>query len=254
MILHTRPPQPQGFPPDKVVRARQRLHEQGSAGGAPEHWQDWKHHFFRAQHKRCGWCDVDQVGHVGAVDHIAPKGAVDGLAAHGREVDDSTHFIGRLFDPLHDVGYWWLTYAWENLTFACDRCNSYKRALYPVEEDPHPRPSHTSPPTPLLLHPFGPDDPHNHLDVDAIGQIRPHEGSRRGRATIDTCGLDRETLRSKREKVVARIEKYCELLGRTENDDYVVQLLRDAVAEDAELASVARAVVRRELGIHWREV
>jgi hypothetical protein len=251
MIRHTRPELPVGFPPKKVQTAAQRLRGQRSAAKASAHWSDWKPDFYRAQHHRCAWCDVQQTGDVGAVDHVAPKGAVARLGKPGVEVDDSTHFIDREFQPVHGVGYWWLTYAWENWVYSCNRCNSYKSALYPVEEDPHPAPEEGATLTPLLLHPFGPEDPEDHLDVDPNGQIHPR--SPRGHATIHTCGLDRESLRYVRAQVVERVQALCEQLLET-GEESVAENLGRELRDDANLASVARAVVRRELGVAWREL
>lgn len=252
MIRHTRPPVPAGFPPKKIRRAAQQVRDAQSAENARAHWGDWKPHFYRAQHHRCGWCDVEETGDVGAVEHVAPKGAVHTLGAPGQEVDDSTHFVGRDFQPRHAVGYWWLAYNWDNWVFACNRCNSWKGALYPVAEDPHPAPDEAVPVTPMLLHPFGPDDPDDHLEIGEVGEIRPR--SPRGGATIQTCGLDRESLRHKRLQVVTRVNRLCERLMESQGDDDIAQLLKAELPDEVELASVARSVVRRVLGVCWSEL
>lgn len=251
MIRHTRPPAPPDFPPKKVQIAQQKLRQQASAANASAWWSDWKDRFYAAQHHRCAWCDKQQTGSVGAVDHIAPKGAVERLGAPGIEKDDSTHFTGREFHPVHPIGYWWLTYAWENWVFSCDRCNSYKRALYPIAEDPHPAPREDATITPLLLNPFGPEDPDDHLDFDDNGQVRHR--TERGEATIATCGLDRESLRYARAQVVQRIRQICEALLVGDPEDHARRLVEE-LKDETELASVARAVVRRFLGTSWREL
>ena len=61
------------------------------------------------------------------------------------------------------------------------------RRLPPVEDEDE---------TPLLLHPFGAEDPVDHLRFNELGEICGITDE--GKATIEVCGLWRESLRDAR--------------------------------------------------------
>ncbi len=70
------------------------------------------------QHEKCAYCE-SKVTHVSAgdVEHFRPKGR--------SKQADGTVLLVR--------GYWWLAYTWDNLLFACAKCNqSGKRDLFPL--------------------------------------------------------------------------------------------------------------------------
>jgi hypothetical protein len=76
---------------------------------------------FLAQHRKCVFCGR-RVGFDGSpVDHMRPKGAA------------WRHLPGTS-PSIIDIGYWWLTWTWENQLFACTPCNSaYKRSCFPLD-------------------------------------------------------------------------------------------------------------------------
>ncbi len=263
MIGYGRPALPPGWPPAAIQRARLAVRGAVAAGQKPifpDHWRDHKSAFERAQHSKCGFCEskVTMV-HTGAVEHHAPKGEVRLLLVRGREKPDSSNVDAPKTAPVHTLGYWWRAYDWDNWLYACDRCNSaWKGCLYPVAEDPHPAPIETVVVTPLLLHPFE-GEPLEHLDMDNQGFILARGGSAKGRATIDTCGLDRESLRKERERVATLAAKHAkrvleavaEVDHRREREN--VKDLRDLGAPEQPWAGTVRAVVQRELGVVWDE-
>lgn len=168
--------------------------------------------FSRKQHRKCGYCEcsVQPDADGGDIDHYRPKAAISKLdadpATWGQEVDGHNSR-----DPHHSRqakrlyrGYYWLAYDWDNYVFTCGTCNrKWKGSLFPI------RGGHGQAPTeascaaefPLLLNPYGEDDPTLHLTFTDTGQIAPHNGSEMGRETIKTVGLHCEGLR------LARYEK-----------------------------------------------
>lgn len=203
MIQRAPPPQPPGFPPPKVKAAEQDLRAVSGAAEPVAHWQDYKPEFYRHQDQKCAWCETTNTSEWGAMDHYAPANAVFLLVNAGFEQPDSVNVRDRRYQPLHRPGYWWLAYDWNNWVYACNRCNTaWKSALFPVAESPHPGPDPQIPYTPMLLHPFGSEDPLDHLEFDDLGGVRPRHGSPRGQATIAVCGLDRPSLETARRATV----------------------------------------------------
>lgn len=62
---------------------------------------------FDRQHEKCAFCERIPGWHNQPVEHFRPKNGAE-------RGDDATS------DPHH---YWWLAWTWENLFFACGRCN-----------------------------------------------------------------------------------------------------------------------------------
>ena len=230
-------------------------------------WRDYKAEFSRAQHRKCGYCESVVIGVcVGDVEHYRPKGAVDELPGDkrrwGRERPDLSTVEGRDLDRVCDHGYWWYAWEWTNYLLACQVCNQFwKLCLFPVIEHPRCAPPRTEVwETPLLLNPFDGEDPVNHLHFDVIGQIDAWEQSEHGRATIDTCGLDRETLRAGREHVAKQVYPLTEqfLIAFSEDDlDRVHEIrgsLRHLGNPKAPHAGMVRAIFEHETGWSWTEV
>jgi len=112
--------------------------------------------------------------------------------------------------------------------------------------------------TPLLLHPFGRIDPIFHLSFSGIGQIAAR--SDHGQATIETCGLDRESLRRVREPIAIDINRHVDRLelALAQNDyrcalDAVTDLL-SLGADHRAHAGMVRAIVWERLGHPWSEL
>lgn len=137
-----------------------------------------------AQHDKCAFCETTNPSAHGVVEHYRPK---DGWRQKRR-------------DPLQKPEYFWLAYDWENLLFACDVCNdrSHKENLFPLA-DPAKRATAALPDiaveTPLLVNPYGPLDPEEHINWDS-DVPKPRNGSPYGKETIGVLGLDRDGRRA----------------------------------------------------------
>lgn len=157
------------------------------------------------QHGKCAWCERVPGWENQPVEHYRPKGgAINGDAVTGER---------RSHDQDH---YWWLAWTWENLLFACARCNgpATKGNWFPLAPGAArarapSRDYHLSLPAesmaiaderPLLLDP-GAEDPMLSIvwtplddtvaDWDDIAW-RPRHTNGRGRATIAILGLDKD--------------------------------------------------------------
>ena len=260
MIRYNRPACPQGFPTQRIQEEERALALSGGKGAFPDLWSPYKVPFREAQGQgKCGWCESHTTGDTGTIDHIAPKAEVGTLRQPGAELSGLTNVRGRKIDKEHDIGYWWLAYAWDNWLFACHRCNEeWKSTLFPVQESPHPRPDPRTRYTPLLLNPYGPEDPLEHLEFDSVGQIKPRTDSDRGRASIATLGLDRESLRAARARVRSDALPWCDQLLDAATPEPAMERAWGALKGLAEAshayAGVVRCLVLERLGLPWDEL
>lgn len=189
---------------------------------------------------KCAYCEC-YVAHVAwlHVEYYRPK----------KEVDDGRNKLRP--------GYYWLGYSWDNMLLACPRCNQRpnKGNKFPVGGPRARRPHEPlADELPLLLDPRC-DDPHEHLCFDtATGAATERDGSPRGRATIDVCGLDRDELRDKRRQVSLWVEAcwiaYCVAHqdGNEQAAEEWMQRLRAAVSPAGECSAMAAATLE-ELGL-----
>lgn len=68
-----------------------------------------------AFHGKCGYCEIKiESQELGTVDRYRPNNGVR----------DNKEFYQDL--------YWWLTFEWDNLIYACKECNQYKGNYFPV--------------------------------------------------------------------------------------------------------------------------
>lgn len=74
------------------------------------------------QHGKCALCERAEDAFNQPVEHFRPKAASD-------------DFDGTEWKPRVDSHYWWLTWTWSNLFFACDDCNrtGHKGNRFPIE-------------------------------------------------------------------------------------------------------------------------
>jgi hypothetical protein len=240
------------------IQVRAAIRSKRAPSFAEELWRDYKPQFSDAQRGKCGYCERIVTSEPAAVDHYAPKGPIGDLLAEGRERDSSTNVKGRKLKRACATGYWWLAYSWTNWLFVCNRCNTaWKKTLFPVRESRTRPPSRARPHTPLLLNPFGPYDPVDHLCFDALGQISRRGWSALGRETIRTCGLDRESLRHARHGIAADTHR---LVGRLQLAIADKEHRRAAEsAEDLALkgdidrdhTGMVRSIVKTELKLDW---
>ena len=144
------------------------------------------------QHEKCAFCEAKPL-HVsdGDVEHFRPKGAVRQDAA----------------DPLRRPGYYWLAYEWENLLFACERCNRrHKRSYFPLTDPARraqsPR-DDVATESPVFIDPSS-EDPRPHISFRQHVPIAVG-ASARGEQTISALGLRRPELNADRERHLSRI-------------------------------------------------
>lgn len=266
MLRVQRPAEPPGFAA-RVADARARLAAKGGVGltddDFPPLWREYKPAFAGAQHHKCGYCEskVTAVCH-GDVEHYRPKAAIQDMPVRrediGREVRDSASVEGRRLPHLCAEGYWWLAYEWSNYLLACPLCNqSWKRCLFPIEEAPRCVPPRADTwETPLVLNPFDAEDLVRHFAFDDLGQVSARDESAHGRATIDTCGLDRESLREARHEKARSAHRLAERLQQPISDQEVERILDD-FAEMGDAAAVyagmVRAILEQVADISWDE-
>lgn len=158
-----------------------------------------KQELFLSQHKKCAYCEKRTYFSNSPIEHYRPK---DGALRHRRGQAKSE-------SKGH---YWWLTWTWSNLFFACPRCNGtgHKGNYFPVEEGSAEAPVPTRPTTvalasaastanerPLLLDPSADvfldhvrwEPAQTHL-ARSLWIWSPKALTERGRATIEILKLD----------------------------------------------------------------
>lgn len=231
-------------------------------------WRTHKGAFSRSQHGKCGYCETYVAGtQDGDVEHYAPKGGVHDVAAAGRGIEAEPGLPrlkrgSRKTIRRCNTGYWWRAYEWNNFLFACSVCNGkYKRMVFPLDPVPPVRwkpMAGDAAHRPLLLNCFDDDQPWRHF------QYTPDSGeisgtTLRGTATIDTCGLHRETLRIDRRRATRDALGLCneiiaaELRGRVHGRDWWVAL-RERGGDERPFAGAVRAVAEARLGLRWAEI
>lgn len=152
---------------------------------------------------KCAYCEGDISAHAPQhAEHWRPKARVTMVGS-----DDTEARVER--DGKPHPGYWWLAYDWQNIVPACDYCNTAgaKGTKFPIagtyafgpEEgiDVH---ALDAIERPLLLHPYGPLDPRDHIGFWHDGTAYARDKSPHGYWTIKTMGLNREALVNARQK------------------------------------------------------
>lgn len=197
MILVQRRPEPPA-----LARSRERRLEAAAAAfrdhGAPSTALSHELHgydatgvkavLFEDQHKKCAWCEQRARFSSNPIEHYRPKdGAWRHLPGEAPRIS-----------PGH---YWWLTWSWSNLLFACVTCNDrgHKANYFPLEPgSPELTPSSfdVSVERPLIL------DPAVDVFLDHVRWVplntkmarrlwtwSPRPLTERGRATIEILNL-----------------------------------------------------------------
>ena len=108
--------------------------------------------------------------------------------------------------------YWWLTWTWDNLLFACQWCNTkHKRSQFPLRDDALRLAPEEDPPgreDALTIDPAGSVDPRAHIQFVRLAswwQPIPRHGSEYGAATIRVLGLDQPPLRDRYQTHYAQV-------------------------------------------------
>lgn len=142
---------------------------------------------WRKQHYKCCYCEQKIRKSYNDVEHYRPKARAN-----------------RQPGCHADHGYWWLSFTWNNLLFACPSCNrSEKNDMFPltigdtalIAEQTAPGREHA-----LLIDPGGSVNPVEHIrfvfvQVGPAGSpkfwlARPRNSSLLGSWTINVCGLN----------------------------------------------------------------
>lgn len=145
---------------------------------------------WRAQHRKCCYCEMIIKKKFHDVEHYRPKASANCAPGCTRA-----------------YGYWWLAWTWENLLFACPCCNrSEKNDLFPLEAGSIPLNDHQAPPgqeKPLLLNPADSINPVEHIEfvycAESKGQPKhwratARNGSQLGHFSQTTFGLNTDEL------------------------------------------------------------
>lgn len=170
----------------------------------------------------CCYCEshYDVTGY-GEVEHFRPKG--------GWKQDKEDK-------KLHHPGYYWLAYKWENLMYACKKCNlTYKKNFFPLEEPDKRFKEDTldiSLEKPLLINPYEEQHPENHMTFDGpVIRALSEEGT----ASIIYYGLDRVALEEERRKIfnplnaLAKAAKLLQGKDKEETVDELKKCLNDLI-------------------------
>lgn len=179
----------------------------------------------RDQYDKCGFCEaIFDANVAGDVEHYRPKTAI--------MID-----TGRIYP-----GYYWRGYFWENLSYACPDCNSYrKRDLFPLVLEDARALDHNGDvdhEEPLLLDPYGARDPRQHIRFRGEAPI---SDTPEGNTTIEILALDRTTLARDRLHHLRQLSQMRKSVALLEHDPR-----EEAIAFVAELrAQLAAAVEAR---------
>jgi len=264
LLFPRRPDKPKNFENRaKPLRRKLKQTKKWKEKDQPELWKDYKANFSQAQYRKCGYCERKITGETGTVDHFRPKSKVSALdndpATWGRELPHVPNVRDRKFQDLNHPGYWWLAYEWNNWLLACNRCNTaWKYTLFPVLAPP----GHTFSPDeeekeiPLLLDPYGTEDPAEHLLFGSDGMVEAWNQSRHGAETVRTLGLDRGSLIDARRQIAKRVEYLVSCVPDAEEPvrDEILRDLLERGQKEYEFAGMVRCMVWQCLGLRWNEL
>jgi uncharacterized protein (TIGR02646 family) len=179
---------------------------------------DVKNALNQLQHGICCYCEsrYDVTGY-GEVEHFRPK--------NGWQQDKEDKH-------LHQPGYYWLAYKWENLMYACKRCNcKYKQNYFPLKDPTKrfkPETRDISEEIPLLINPYEEQHPEWHLRFDGTS-IRAL--TEKGDASIEYYGLDREELNEVRRGVYNDINAFVDILDIAHSQGVDIGPIKDKLKE-----------------------
>jgi uncharacterized protein (TIGR02646 family) len=230
MIVIVRPKAPPDFD-ERTQIALARLRETADAGGyrtqrrfrfQSRYWSLARDELAVAGQGKCAYCET-HIGPTGGatVDHFRPK-----TRATGMPKGDTA--------PDH---YWWLAYSWDNLVYSCMSCNRAKRSKFPVRGRRAEPFESTASEDPLLLNPYGREDPARHLSFDTDGLVEAR--TEIGHWTISVLQLNRPDL------VEARSARAVEVLSSLDRLD------ADSVSKMGAAHQPYAAMVRDLLDRHF---
>ncbi len=167
------------------------------------------------QHEKCAFCESKFAAtSYGDVEHVRPKG---GFTQHPDDL------------PVKP-GYYWLAYDWRNLTFCCQICNQqFKRNQFPLANPSQRARNHhddVNREKPLLINPVA-EDPEEHIGFHMGKEVAFHR-TEKGRITIETFGLNRDTLQDARRERLLVAQRIQTMIAGLEQ-------LRDTASGDERL-------------------
>jgi len=186
------------------------------------------------QREKCAFCEAKPL-HVsdGDVEHFRPK---------GRRPPGRRRSAQR-------PGYYWLAYHWDNLLFACERCNrQHKKNRFPLSDPARRARSHrdaTAHEAPVFIDPAA-EDPELYITYREHVAIAVG-GNARGEQTIEALGLRRPALNADREKHLATVKTLHAIASNPDVPDRLRietrALLSRFVTRDAEYSLMCRVAV-----------
>ncbi|MHA1137785.1 MAG: retron system putative HNH endonuclease [Candidatus Thorarchaeota archaeon] len=174
----------------------------------------WRHNSVRDRlaeisHTHCAYCErhIHDTNNRGQVEHFRP--------------------IAK---------YWWLAYIWENLLYACERCNKKKLDHFPLNSPKAPDWGDLNQERPLLINPLD-EDPQDFMtsefsETGDPGKIIPkNTRSKRRVEKWDKClGLNRFVLKLKRRFILGCLQ--LAIASHQEGKALGTQMLRDLINPD----------------------
>jgi len=185
----------------------------------------------KAQFDKCCFCE--RRTETGDVEHFRGKGG----------------YQQKEGDKIGKPGYYWLAYDWENLLFACEKCNrSFKRSYFPLANPKQRAKSHhdnLNLEKPLFIHPVN-EDPEKFIEF--IGSI-PRAKNEKGKVTIERIGLKRPFLNEERfeyYQILKLIFKASQNqnLSNIEREEYKKQL-KNATQSSSPYCSMIRSAIKQ---------
>jgi len=220
----------------------------------PPIWRQHKQAFATAHFDKCAYCEsVVSASCPGQVEHYRPKALVETMTRGNR---DDTKGSPKRTVLTRRAGYAWLAYSWSNYLYACTRCNSiWKRNQFPIAGPPATDASKLTAEAATLINPLD-IDPAAHFEYDALtGFIIG--ATVEGCSTIDSCGLDRETLRIHRqlkgEKLTRRFDEYDDALfsGNETAARNALRAIFDECREVEAYAGMARYLAEKRVRLTY---
>ena len=123
-----------------------------------------------------------------------------------------------------------LEFAWENLGFCCQRCNTNKGSKYDEAL--------------AFINPYD-ENPDEHIGFLGF-YIFPKNGSERGEYTIREIGLDRNDLNDRRKEKIEDIEKMIKSAFRTSSEslrNQAITELKERAGKDKKYSAAVRSVL-----------
>ena len=239
MIRLTRPAIPSGHSVRAFKGTNKLWDEWNTTGITPEAKSSIYSHpsvkkaLMTAQHNKCAYCETLNPTSHDVVEHFRPKNG----------------WQQKRGNLLSKPAYFWLGYEWENLLFACDRCNdaAHKGNLFPLA-NPSQRADAANPDVanekPLLINPYT-VDPDQHIEWNR-DIPRPRNKSRRGSKSIEVFGLDHDGLMmDQRRQYLKNVGNILALVEASPADNpkrlVVVPQLLDCLKDSAPWAAMVRS-------------